>query len=328
MGTEENIPESTEVSYILECCSELDSKGHKFVFLAEHVLDINRDEVASLLAVDLNTIDTLINKKNEILQTCSYTTDLFKTQNEIINLADLFFELLNKINYSEAINKNLKKSFIFKVIGLFKLFIESGYSNKQTIHAFISYLYFNLSRQDTIFSAERKLISLREQDRSKWDVQLINKGIYHLEESADGNNVTIYHLESAVAAIHCLSKSYRQTDWNKIVSVYDKYLSVNESPYVELQRASVISKIKGPRQGIEEIMNIGDMKSLEDSPLLYSTLGNLHLQIHNYSTALENYEKAYAYAEIEVDKNFYHQKVQICRQRLKMIENYHFYNSF
>ncbi|NIX14443.1 MAG: hypothetical protein GWN11_00805 [Candidatus Dadabacteria bacterium] len=328
MGTEKNIPESTEVSYLLECCSDLDSKELKFVFLAEHVLEISRDEAANLLDSGLHTIETLINKKNEILKDCSYTSDLIKTESEIINLADLFFELVNKINYSKAINKSLKKRFIYKVIGLFKLLNESGKSNKQTIHAFISYLYFNLSRQDTIFSADRKLISLREQDRSKWDEQLINKGIYHLEKSADGSNVTIYHLESAVAAIHCLSKSYRQTDWNKIVSVYDKYLSVNDSPYVELQRASVISKIKGARQGIEEIMNISDKKSLEDNPLLYSTLGNLHLQIHNYSTALENYEKAFAYAEIEVDKKFYHQKVQICRQRLKMIEDYHFYNSF
>ncbi len=250
------------------------------------------------------------------------------TESEIIKLADMFFKLLNKINYSAAINKSLKKSFISKVIGLFKLFNKSHYSTKQTIHAFIAYLYFNLSRQETIFSAGKKLVSLREQDRSKWDQDLINEGLFQLGQSADGKNVTIYHLESAVAAIHCLAKSYKETDWNKIVSVYDKYLSVNESPHVEVQRAAVISKIKGAKQGIDEIMNISDLETLEYNPLLYSTLGNLHLQIHNYSTALQNYEKAYALADIEVDKNFYHQKVQICRQRLKMIENYHFYNSF
>ncbi|NIT12902.1 MAG: hypothetical protein GTN99_01240 [Candidatus Dadabacteria bacterium] len=157
---------------------------------------------------------------------------------------------------------------------------------------------------------------------------MIAKGLYHLDRSAEGSKVTIYHLESAIAAIHCLAKSYKETDWYRILTVYDKYLSVKQSPYVELQRASIISKINGAKSGIDEIMNIKQIDKLEDNPLLYSTLGNLHLQIHNYSTALENYEKAYEYSDIDADKKFYQQKVQICRQRLKMIENYHFYNSF
>ena len=120
----------------------------------------------------------------------------------------------NKINYSCDIEQGVKKLFILKAVRLFELFAEIRFVNKHVIHAFLAYLYFNLSRQDTIFSKEGEIISLREQDRSKWDVELINKGLFHLGKSADGKNVTIYHLESAISAVHCLAKSYKQTDCN------------------------------------------------------------------------------------------------------------------
>lgn len=316
---------------ILNCCKVLGSNELKLAFLFEYIFNIDTANISKLLSVDKSAMPIVLGKTKEILSVEISFLDienLKNLDNEIGVLTELFYDLFNKINYSCDIEQGVKKFFILKTVRLFEQFAEVRFVNKHVIHAFLAYLYFNLSRQDTIFSKEGEIISLREQDRSKWDVELIKKGLFHLSKSADGKNVTIYHLESAISAVHCLAKSYKQTDWNKILSLYNNYLSINESPYVELQRAGVISKVRGAREGIESIKSIRNLNELIDNHLLYSTLGNLNLQIHNYNQALKNYEKAYEYSDIDIDKEFYGEKVKICRQRLKMISRYQFHNSF
>ena len=328
---EKKLTGNIDVTYILNCCRVLSSAELKLAFLFEYIFKIDTANISKLLSVDKSTVPIVLGKTKQILSVEISFLDLENLENldnEIGVLTDLFYDLFNKINYSCDIEQGVKKFFILKTVRLFELFAEVRFVKKHAIHAFLAYLYFNLSRQDTIFSKEGQIISLREQDRSKWDVELIDKGLFHLEKSADGENVTIYHLESAILAVHCLAKSYRQTDWNKILSLYNNYLSINESPYVKLQKAAVISKIRGAREAIESIKSIRNLNQLIDNHLLYSTLGNLNLQIHNYNQALTNYEKAYEYSNIDIDKEFYGEKVKICRQRLKMISRYQFHNSF
>ena len=245
-----------DVTYILNCCRILSSTELKLAFLFENIFKIDRANMCRLLTVDKSTVAVLVIQTEQILHKESSSLDLVNyesSENETEALVDLFFEIFNKMNYSTVIEQVFKKSFILKIIRFFNHFTEIRCSNKNMIHALLAYLYFNLSRLDTMFSNEGNLISLREQDRSKWDKDLIKKGLFHLGKSADGKNVTIYHLESAIAAIHCMSKSYIQTDWYKILSLYDKYLSIIESPHVEIQKASVISKIRGAKEGIEHI---------------------------------------------------------------------------
>ena len=328
VNIEKELAGDVDVTSILNCCRVLNSTELKLIFLFENILKIDRANIYRLLSVDSSSVDLLISKTGQILTEKSSSIGLENPDSEIDVLTDLFFDLFNKTKYSSVIEQDFKKSFILKIIDFFKSIIETHFTKKHIIHALLAYFYFNLSRQDTVISNEGKIISLREQDRSKWDKDLIKKGLFHLGKSADGKNVTIYHLESAVEAIHCLAKSYVQTDWYKIVSLYDKYLSVNESPYVEIQKASVISIINGAKAGIEHINNIRNINQLIDNPILYSTLGNLNLQIHNYNKALTNYEKAYKYSDLDVDRKFYYEKIKICRQRLNMMSRYQFQNYF
>lgn len=331
MNTADICSDAINTDHVLRFCTTLDSSNQKIVYLLKEVFKLQTSDIATLKSVDIQKVENVIDELNSKCSEGFINGDITEGEppwQEMENLLESFFDIINRLNLSPGFPRDFKQRFISKAINILKLILDHGQINKHPVHALLAYFYFILSRQKTIFSDHRRLIPLREQDRSLWNRSFIQQGMAHLEQSADGQNVTLYHLESAVAAIHCMSESYQSTDWQKILSLYDKYLTVNESPYVELQRAVVISKIKGAKQGIEYINSIKNLKELETNPLLYSTLGNLNLQMHDYSTALQNYENAYDYSDMEVDREFYNQKVNICRQRLKMIENYHFYNSF
>ncbi|MBM3839628.1 MAG: hypothetical protein FJ398_16990 [Verrucomicrobia bacterium] len=82
---------------------------------------------------------------------------------------------------------------------------------------------------------------------------MIRRGMFHLAKSAAGNDITAYHLQAGIAAIHCTAKDYRSTDWRQILALYDRLVEIDNSPVVALNRAVALAQVCGPRAGIEAI---------------------------------------------------------------------------
>jgi RNA polymerase sigma-70 factor, ECF subfamily len=91
---------------------------------------------------------------------------------------------------------------------------------------------------------------LEDQPRSQWDRSLIALGFAHLERSAAGGELTVWHLRAEIASLHAVAPSTEATDWRRIVDVYDQLHAVDPSPVVELARAIAIGRADGPMAGL------------------------------------------------------------------------------
>lgn len=91
---------------------------------------------------------------------------------------------------------------------------------------------------------------LEDQPREKWDRALIALGMTHLEKSARGKELTVWHLRAEIAAVHALAPSAADTDWSRIVAVYDQLREIDTSPVVELARAVALGRARGPAEGL------------------------------------------------------------------------------
>lgn len=249
-------------------------------------------------------------------------------ENETDIYADMFSDMFNNIFYSPDFGSYFKKSFFLNTVNLFLSIIKLKLHNNPKLFAFISYTCLITSKLAAAFDQYNRPVTLREQDRSTWDRKLINKGINYLDKSARGDHISIHHLEAAVAACHCLANRYENTDWNKILSLYDQYLQFNKSAYVELKRAVVISKLKNPVLGLQIAEGIKNSKDIDGQPILYSTIASFHLQLHNYEQALINYKTAYKLSDVNIDRSFLSRKINICNERIRMINRYDLNNSF
>ena len=188
--------------------------------------------------------------------------------------------------------------------------------------ALLSYMLLESSRFPAVLDASAKKRGLKYQDRALWDKTLLEEGLEYLKISAEGNNVSVYHLKAAVSACHSLSKDYKSTDWKHILSLYDRYLEFNDSLDIALERALVLSHLRGPRaeiKAIEEIINSGS-PGTED--ILYEKLGSLYSRFHDYNKALECYEKAYELAQSKTEKSKYLKKAEYCKMRLYYKKKY------
>ena len=178
-------------------------------------------------------------------------------------------------------------------------------------YALAALMCLNAARLPARIDASGNLSSLFEQDRSAWNRQLIGEGMSFLELSAKGGQVSEYHLEAAIASVHATARSIEDTDWVKVVSLYDSLMTIRPSPIVALNRAIAIAQRDGPDRGIEEIRAITDAGRLTSYPFYWAALGEFELRCRRYEPAQQHFRSAAALARNDAERHFFTQRLQI-----------------
>lgn len=156
------------------------------------------------------------------------------------------------------------------------------------------------------------LSPLQDQDRSRWDARLIAEGLALLERSSAGDEVTAYHIEAAIAVEHAGARSLEETDWQSIVSLYDKLMDIDPSPVVALNRAIAIGQRDGAERGLEELHAIADRDRLSDYPFYPAALGELELRRGNREPARKHFQAALDLARNGTERRFLEKRLQSC----------------
>ncbi len=156
------------------------------------------------------------------------------------------------------------------------------------------------------------LNSLFEQDRSRWDANLVAEGQRLLDLSATGSELTEYHVEAAIASVHARALSAEDTDWERIVSLYDTLLAIRPSPVVALNRAIAIAQHQGAERGLEEIHAIAGIERLADYPFYPATLGELELRRGRPEIASKHFHTAQQLARNPMERRFVERRIAAC----------------
>ena len=148
------------------------------------------------------------------------------------------------------------------------------------------------------------LTSFLAQDRSRWDMKLVSQGQALLELSATGPELTEYHVEAAIAATHCCALNVEDTDWGRIVWLYDKLMSIRASPVIGLNRAIAIAQHEGPERGLEEIQAIAECERLARYPFYPAAMGELEFRCGRHEVAARHFRDALALARSPIERRF------------------------
>jgi RNA polymerase sigma-70 factor (ECF subfamily) len=172
------------------------------------------------------------------------------------------------------------------------LLYEHPASTDPETAALLALMLLHASRFDARLDEEGNILLLEEQDRSRWNRDLIERGLHYLSESASGDHLSRYHVEAAIAAQHSLAPSFAETDWPAIVTLYDDLVRIHPSPIHELNRAIAVAQVSGPEAGINAIQEMKELESLEGYHLLHATLGELYRRAGRPEQARRCFERA------------------------------------
>ena len=318
-----------ELRMLFVCCHPSIPRESRGTLTLKLLAGLNNQEIAIALFANESTIARRLGEGRQRVKELDYELPIESDPCQRLKTVHSILNRIFKHGYDNCGGKGQDNiALCYESIRLTTLLTNHKQTNTPETQALLSFMLFEASRLPGRLDEERGLLDLREQDRSLWDKKMINKGLYHLDISANGNNVSEYHLRAGISACHAIADSYEKTDWEKILSLYENYLKLNYYPKVALERAMVFSTIYGAREGINQIKRIPRSKQLESNHRLYSALGNLYLQLNNYKAALENYKCAMKHAITKDDQSFYKERVAICQNRIKMTRRYRHEKSF
>ena len=202
-----------------------------------------------------------------------------------------------------------------EAIRLTELLVNHQAGSYPKTHALLALMLFNAARLSSRVDAAGNLLRLKEQDRTSWDQRMIARGMFHLAKSADGNEITGYHVQAGIAACHCRAKEYASTDWGQILDLYDRYTEFDDSPVVALNRAIALANLRGPQAGLDAVAAIKQRSKLDSYYLLYAALGEFEAELNRMEAAAAHFRKAMELAEIKSEQAFLARRLQACLQQ-------------
>ncbi len=221
--------------------------------------------------------------------------------------------LLFNEGYKASSGDNLvREELCEEAIRLAELLVAHPAGNQPETHALLALMLLNAARNPTRLDTGGNLLRLQEQDRTRWDKSMIARGMFHFAQSAAGNELSEYHLQSGIAACHCAAKDYESTDWHQILSLYDRLIEFDQSPVVALNRAVAIANIRGAKAGLQAVRRIRNLNKLSSYYLLYAVLGEFEMQSGNPQAAAEQFRKSFELAETKSERAFLLKRLQRC----------------
>jgi RNA polymerase sigma factor (sigma-70 family) len=161
------------------------------------------------------------------------------------------------------------------------------------VHGLVALMEIQASRFRARSGPSGEPVLLLDQDRSRWDHVLVRRGLAALERAEKtGGALGPYTLQAAIAACHAQARTPEETDWKRIVALYDALAQLMPSPVVELNRAVAVSMAYGPEEGLALVDAIAAEPTLRGYHLLPSVRGDFLQKLGRLDEARGEFERA------------------------------------
>jgi len=264
------------------------------------------DEIAEAFLSNKETINKRLFRAKEKLRAEHINMEMPpepEISERLDNVLHVIYLLFSEGYYSQTQNEILRKDFCLEAMRLGLLLTDYEKTNFPKTNALMALMCFHASRFDARQDKEDALILYEDQNEALWDKELIKQGIHFLSLSAEGNEVSSYHLEARIAYWHCMKQDTNEK-WNEILQLYDQLLLVNYSPGVVLNRIYALYKAKGYKTALAEAEKL----QINDSHFYFLLLGELYKH-EDVGKAKTNFQKALSLAKTQTEKQEIWEKI-------------------
>jgi RNA polymerase sigma-70 factor (ECF subfamily) len=213
--------------------------------------------------------------------------------------------LLFNEGYAAHSGENLvREELCVEAIRLAQLLAARPDTGLPKVHALLALFYFQAARFETRQDGAGNLLLLEEQDRDRWDRRLLSAGASRLELAARGDELSEYHLQAEISAVHGASASFADTDWPRLVELYDQLFALAPSPVVALNGAIAQSMVDGPRAALASLDRLCVQPAMQNYYLLPAVRADFLRRLGRTAEAADFYRQALAMPCSEPEQRF------------------------
>ena len=303
-----------QLRLIFTCCHPQLKEEDQVAITLKTVSGFGVHEIAKALLTNDETVQKRLYRAKQFIREKNIEFEIpagkelnkrLETVHSVLYL--LFNEGYNSTKADELIQYDL----CAEAMRLCKILTEHPSVRSSASPALLSLMCFHAARFESRLDENDCIVLLSRQDRSKWNKELIQVGSYYLNLSSEGSSLSVYHIESAIAAEHALAENFEKTNWERLLQLYDWLLTVKPSPMIELNRAVVLAQLGDVTTAIETIQSIQKINQLLNSHYLYSAvLGDLYKRIRNREKATEYLLEAFRLTRSDAEKKLIRKKLE------------------
>lgn len=273
----------SQLRMMFACCHPSLKEEDQIALTLKTVSAFGITEIAKALLTQESAIQKRLYRAKEFLKNNHIELEIpagHGLTGRLATVHTVLYLLFNEGYCSVKADEFIRKDLCAEAMRLCLLLSKHKSGNTPATFALLSLMCLQASRLDSRLDENNSIILLQHQDRSKWNKELVALGYQYLNQSSEGDHITIYHIESAIAAEHCLATDFNATNWQRMLALYDLLMQHKKTPVVQLNRAVVLSQMGQLVQALEEIWSIEEIDNLLATQHIYSAvLGDLYSRL-------------------------------------------------
>lgn len=199
---------------------------------------------------------------------------IFELPHRVDSVLQVLYLLFNEGYHASQSNIIIREDVCAEAMRLTYLLVQHKATRLPKISALMALMCLQSSRFAARTGELGQIILLENQNRSRWSQPLIQQGRYFLEKASAGNELSEYHIEASIAAVHSFAATFEETRWDKLLELYQILEKLKPGPMVKFNKAIAIGYAQSPQSGIEALQQINELK---DHYLYLTALGNFYL---------------------------------------------------
>jgi RNA polymerase sigma factor (sigma-70 family) len=300
---------------MFSCCDPRLREDSQVALVLHILCGFSVDEVAGAFVAKHAAMEKRLTRAKKVLSQSQRLFDIadateFSSRLPVVQRS--LYLLFNEGYHGASPEFAVRTELCREAMRLAALLLDHPLAATPAMDALAALMCLNAARLPARTDPAGELLSLGDQDRTKWDRDLLVEGEQLLQRSARGPEVSPYHVEAAIAWVHANAGRAEETNWRQIVALYDMLMRVRPSPVVALNRAIAIAQLEGPAAGLEAIEAIEHRDRLSSYPFFPAALGELELRTGKTSAAQRHFREARRLARNEAERRFLRQRELEC----------------
>ncbi len=270
-----------QLRMLMACCHPHLTPKTQIVLALKYVVNLKVENIALLFGAGPDAIEKMLYRARQKIKSEALilSTGLYGYSVERLSVMHKVIYLIFSEGYKQPGEKISQGKILCEdALMLNKFLFDSPLCNPET-KALQALMLFNAARFDARFDTQGNAVELEYQDRTLWDQSLIQLASFLLTESKDAT-FSPYHLEAAIASVHCAARKFEDTDWGAICKYYDVLLKVYPSPFAEINYAVALQYNHQNDKAFRILMDLHQNPYFNKLPILELTIRKYFERYH------------------------------------------------
>ena len=298
------------------CCHPNLSRQDQLAVALKLVVGMATPEIGRAFLVKAKTMEQRITRAKKTIAGHPIpfeTPDLVERKKRLNEVSLMIYLMFNEGWSTSGHDQQIKLPLCEEAIRLARLMLKLFPGMAESM-GLLALLLLQHSRRHARIDPGGRVLSLEQQPRDRWDHGMINEASLLLQKAARHGQAGPFVIQANIAAVHAAARTYGETDWQKIESLYGALYHQQPTPVIRLNQAVAVSKTRGAEAALAMMAPLA--RDLESYRWFHTTQAGLLEEAGSYKAALNAYERAFQLEPTDPERKILKEKITLCKKKL------------